>query len=52
VREILFITQETQNDDHKNFEKDEINSKEESNAETEETNIESSWGIKDITKSE
>jgi hypothetical protein len=52
VRESLFITQETQNDDHKNYEIDEINSKEEFDAETEETNIEYFWGSKDITKSE
>jgi hypothetical protein len=31
---------------------DEINSEEESDAETEETNIESFWGSKDITESE
>jgi hypothetical protein len=52
VREVLFITQETQNDDHKNSETDEINYEEESDAETEETNIESFWGSKDITESE
>jgi hypothetical protein len=32
VREVLFITQETQNDDHKNFETDKINYKEDCDA--------------------
>jgi hypothetical protein len=52
VREVLFITQENHNDDHKNFETDEINYGEESNEETEEKNIESFWGGKDFTESE
>jgi septal ring factor EnvC (AmiA/AmiB activator) len=49
VREVLFITQETHNDDHKNSEIEEINSKE---GYDEETRFDSFWGGKDITKSE
>jgi hypothetical protein len=49
VREFLFITQGTCNDDHANSKLDEIYSKEECHAEIEETNRESSWGSKNIT---
>jgi hypothetical protein len=52
VREFLFIIQETHNDDQKNFETDEINSREESDEEIEETNIESLKGGKDFKESE
>jgi hypothetical protein len=45
VREVIFITQETQNDDKKNYEKEEINSEEEYD---EGTNFDSFWGGKFI----
>jgi len=40
-KKVIFITQENHNDDCNNFETNEINSEEEPNAKTKETNIES-----------
>ena len=45
LREVIFITQETPNDDKKNYEKEEINSEEEYD---EGTNFDSFWGGKFI----
>jgi len=52
TREVIFITQETQDNDHKEYKIDEDNFEEYSDEETEGTILESFWGAKDITKSE